>query len=129
MSDYSKMTDEELNDASAEMMGLVVVTHYIDLAEKHQMDYYQLGDEVIGPVSMHIGWCPTNQLSNQAERYLFPKLSEKCRYVVVDYLMGFVGVRKLVFREEMSHHYWNGLNSINRTKTIACLEAWEKLNV
>ena len=120
MMDYNEMTDAELDQLSIE--------------EILKNAYDERGGEVIAQLPNKDGvlrpkrWNPTHPDSNQAERYLFPKLSEKGLYVVMDYLMAFVGVRKLVFKELTIFQHWQTNTGMNRAKVIACLEAWDKKN-
>lgn len=86
------------------------------------------------PDERHIIWRPTDKDSNQAERYLFPKLEE----VIIG--LDFVPYRKTIiitpYPDETNSQWkcpWSVMLScedfdqINRTKVIAVLEAWDKL--
>jgi hypothetical protein len=82
-------------------------------------------------------WQPTHPESNQVERYLFPKLKDlHCFIDTHDDWMECYEIKILTWPKmegEVVHPILLGKagttdqDQINRTKLIACLEAWEKL--
>lgn len=114
MSDYHSMTNEELDRAAGEML-----------------DGIYLGFD---------GWHPTSPASNQAERYLFPKLIEKGLKIRMFFqLDDFSAEIEQLQEVENGPDYWDewvtigygrkhNPDQINRTKVIAWLKAMEKLD-
>lgn len=131
MTNYTTLTNEELDRMSAELVA-------DDKKDETVVCLAFSGVDVLVNGEWIIGWHPTNPDSNQAERYLFPKLIENGFHVNVEYrgyLPAWVNINRtneikgkidenFIDVEENAHKS----DQINRTKTIACLMAWDKLN-
>jgi len=112
MTDYSTMTDQELDKLAAEMLGIVI----------DKDGYWILKGQSRGL------WIPCFPSSNQAERYLFTKLTEAhmtihCYSLSSNYHM--TEIRGMGFA---LHQDCSEAGQINRTKVVAFLEVWSKLN-
>jgi len=140
---YTEMTDSELDKLSVEMLGgkkLSSPADYYSTTEFWYRVHHNLkrGDWcTFGFNSNSKIWNPTHPNSNQAERYLFPKFIEKGIRVKIDFrVIGPSGAYFIsLFHEDEDNETLDGPpdmtpfpEQINRTKVIACLEAWEKLN-
>ena len=118
--DYESMTDQELDRLSAERFCEIegIFIHY-------GKEFNEL---------MHKSkWHPTHPDSNQCERWLFPKLhgsgltislylddlskTKICYSVLIE--------KYKIFSIQIECYEFD---KINRTKVIACLMAWDKLN-
>jgi len=115
---YESLSDQELDRLSAIkiMRGDVFETKTGDVWKFHGIQGISVND-----------WHPTDPNSNQCERYLFPKLGifTICQYhrsrssvFNVDIFNGDDYVAKVMTDKDQ----------VNRTKTIACLMAFDKLN-
>jgi hypothetical protein len=74
---------------------------------------------------------PTHPDSNQAERYLFPKVfNEKTGFrIVIDYKDNDDIDLEIFYADgDIFENWYTCENNLNRCKIIASLEAWEKLN-
>ncbi len=139
---YQEMTDEELDKlAGIEIMGYrwldlkPIVNEDDDEDDGDILDnvsYTGLWDNEHGAV---YGWRPCQASSTQAEMYLFPKIWAQGYMVRVDVEQWLKEV--LIWKGGDTDNPSNLLaevecpcddySKINRTKTIACLMAWEKL--
>lgn len=124
---YNEMTNAELDRLSAEKFGIVKKFK----AEIISDSYMWPSDNT--PNQVPIFWNPTHPDSNQAERFLFKRLLEDVVVINTKYtedqpLLIWIGTAIDIDdeHEEICCHT-NDPDKINRTKTIACLEAWEKL--
>jgi len=115
MINYDSMTNEELDKAAADMVGLEA--RYVSTT-----------------------WNPTDPDSNQAERYLFPKLRVEhgmtVKVTIDDWDLQ-ISIYKLVGGGQRNEFCYKQVEfkdkhdtspTINRTKVIACLKAMEKIN-
>jgi len=137
---YQALTNDELDKLAAEMMGPTFFNYISHLS-------YNDGRAVIEvqvcPTKDIFKWNPTDPDNNQVERYLFPKLKEdEWLNIETGYLGPFFGVEisrhHLIIERsakgdvsdmlaEVEVNFKDNPNQINRTKLIACLEAWDKL--
>lgn len=107
---YEKMTDQELDKLAAEMCGLT------------------LGGSLFFKHGELYDWNPTHPDSNQAERYLYEKLLKSGCYPSMAYNADFTHDNVIwSTKTETLCKIRVDQKQINRTKVIACLEAWEKL--
>lgn len=130
--DYHSLSDSDLDKMAAEMTDIFVEEAPNDYREKVSYPYITISCGM--PYIRHSfhsdhwkkdRWNPTHPDNNQAERYLFPKLQSK---------------HKCIFetRTYSPNRYQIEIGSysiattdpdqINRTKVIAALEAWRKIN-
>ena len=144
---YSTMSDDELDQLSIDKFGWEI---RIYLNNKWHEVYdsdnklvwsgicYNQASTQIKP---HQYWSPTHSDSNQAERYLFPKIFDKditkrstnimitCETFKTDFI---VRVQKFVGfslpLKNLANIRCDNPDQINRTKTIACFQAFDKLN-
>ena len=130
MINYSKIGTDRLNLLAAEMLGAERCT-----LVGGEIDGYRFPDEINeGCYSTYKEgwWNPTHPDSNQAERYLFPKLGDNIHieFHWVNNHHVSIEVKKWCDKFQWMAtgiYSESDLNKINRTKVIACLEAWEKL--
>ncbi len=113
---YQEMTDGDLDKlAATEIMG------YLWIHKGWNRD---------GEWHIDSSWNPTHPDSNQAERYLFPKLIEKELNQILVTLNpwdGFMVQIGPMATGPISEQTCGDIEKANRAKVIACLEAWDKL--
>lgn len=128
--DYEDMTNEELDRLSADKLGISVTTNE------------ENGPLFIDGDVLQFFWNPTHPNSNQAERYLFPKLREVQNIEIQTLLMGPWFCIEIKNRHGIDsriiagdHHDMLAMletkdldKGMEKLKTIACLMAWEKLD-
>jgi len=86
--DYTTLTNEELDRMSGEaIMKGTLIERYRALIEgdkiKTEGKYYELHIPLLeneNSITVIKDWHPTDPDSNQAEKYLFPKVCEKAKY-------------------------------------------------
>lgn len=144
MTDYQSLTNKEIDKLAAEMMGFKY-SEEPPVSSTIQRGKLKAGKEFasyswpINPNGSHAErflcnsmlakeWNPTHKDSNQAERYLFPKLIERETYINIIYGVDNYGLVMVTKTKQRIESVSDGLDQINRTKVIACLEAMEKIN-
>lgn len=125
MSKFQDMKDEELDKLAAEMFPEYHLAENVDGA----LCLWDDDDCIVHR------WHPTHPDSNQCERWLFPKLKAKgCR---IDTFDSNTFTFQIIIHLNMQELNSNTIckmsdtldpDQINRTKVIACLEAFSKLN-
>lgn len=117
---YESMTDQELDKLAA-----------VNIAGFEWMDRLHVKDAELNYIVDGSEWHPTHPDSNQCERYLFPRLTGHS-VTTTAHDDGSHSVKVQV--DDFNLHYRDLCESsgaerdqLNRTKTIACLQAWEKL--
>lgn len=134
MINYEKLTNEELDRMSAEKFLKTKRIHKSPILE----NAFNVGF-IDNGVNKHIlDWSPTHKDSNQAERYLFPKLIAMSFHVNIEfrkYEVFWINFNKKITREVgIPNNFIDiemncmELDQINRTKTIACLYAFDRFN-
>jgi len=129
VTNFTDLTNEELDKLAAEMM-----EWYADEAGVYYDKQTRKGVNFFTPNGDRFEvdrWNPTHPDSNQAERYLFPKLKEYEIYMDVEFL--YQQVRATSIERNCPINFilpvkWEDPDQINRTKVIAALAAWEKIN-
>lgn len=138
MTDYSKLTDPEIDKLAAEMMGLELVE--FKSADGNDCEWWWV-DKDGGCVFSKKYWTPTKN-AQQIQEYLFPKIHEKDCDIKIHDAQELYAIQVIRFKE-VNNEYRNitivhneiselsdGINwgkKINRTTVICCLIAMDKL--
>jgi len=127
MSDkYEDMDDDVLDRLSA--------TRTMGWIQRKRGGFYSnyMHDETMKSIAFHQNlWHPTNPNANQCERYLFPKLIGDKSIVIETAITDTSFIIDITLHKQDKAIKLAQVNSLvqdaNRTKTIACLKAWDKL--
>ena len=124
MSNYQEMTDAELDKRSG-----YIVRNFVVETISGIVLYNKDSEDIL---SDHLtNWNPTHPDSNQAERYLFPKIIEIIHGFDIEHAIpeDSACFTLVISKNDYAQvHDCEDPDKINRTKVIACLEASEKLN-
>ena len=112
---YSTLTNDELDRVSAERFGIDVTTNVVD------------GPLFIDGDVLKFFWNPTHPDSNQCERYLFPPIEDCHIGIVTQFRESCFNICMVFDGEDAVVQTTTELDLINRTKTISCLMALDKL--
>jgi len=130
MSDYSKLTDSEIDRLAAEMFGEIEIVHTRDRGGNGQVDIVRFGSYTFSfsEYSSYDIWNPTKN-AQQIQDYLFPKLEEKGSYILMERITHpftfNITIRFGSNRQVMKCTAKK--DQINRITTECCVEAYEKL--
>ncbi len=143
---YEKMTNEELDELTVKRFGIPYQFYTTDDGIQQKKKNISVDLNLDGRYES--GWNPSSADSNQCERHLFPKFDDDiiiiCQHncgINSDEFNAFIQKNPPIIEEhpEINDvHYGDAIDladistkdpgQINRTKVIACLMSWEKLN-